>query len=123
MALQNLFTFSFRRGKKAGINHTPVKNGSLNFTTDTEEMYVDIDDKRLNISGVKFLNTEAEIRALPVIGDKIYVARDTGKIMAYDSDNGWVYLSAKNEIWEGSESDYESISNPDPSVVYFVNDD
>jgi len=87
--------FRFKRGTKDGLEHLAVENGSLNFTIDTQEFYVDIDDRRLTISGVEFYNTEAEIKALTIPGDKIYVAKNTRRILAYDKvQEDWIYLSS-----------------------------
>ena len=87
--------FRFKRGTKDGLNHLPIDNGSLNFTVDTEEFYVDIDDKRLTISSVEFYNTEADIKALTNPGDKIFVAKNTRRILAFDPiTEQWIYLSS-----------------------------
>ena len=87
--------FSFRRGKKSGLNNTAIKNGSLNFTVDTKELYVDIDDTRLEISSVEFYNTEEEITSITTPGNKLYVAKDTNRIMTY-SNGSWIYVSSSS---------------------------
>lgn len=103
--------FSFRRGTKDGLNNTPIKNGSLNFTADTEEFYVDIDDQRLTIKDVKFYDTEAEIKLLDNPGDKLYIAKDTKRIFMYDYDiSTWIciYNDSKNVFYGYCESDANS---------------
>ena len=87
--------FKFKRGNKAGLGNLGIEDGSLIFTVDTEEFYVDIDDHRLTINGVVFYNTETEIKALTNPADKIYVAKNTRRILAYDKTNSkWIYLSS-----------------------------
>ena len=103
--------FSFRRGTKDGLNNTPIKNGSLNFTADTEEFYVDIDDRRLTIKDVKFYDTEAEIKLLDNPGDKLYIAKDTKRIFMYDYDiSTWIciYNDSKNVFYGDCESAADS---------------
>lgn len=108
--------FSFRRGNHEGVINAPLKNGSLNFAMDTEELYVDIDNKRLNISGVKFFNTEEEIRSLTAIAPAVYIAYDTHKMMAYDPNiSDWFYIGgakdvvfAADVIYNNTESGLES---------------
>lgn len=103
--------FSFRRGTKDGLENTPIKNGSLNFTVDTEEFYVDIDDERLTIKDVKFYDTEAEILVLDNPGDKLYVAKDTKRIFMYDYDSSeWicVYNDSRNIYYGDCDSAADS---------------
>lgn len=92
--------FSFRRGLKVGVENAPIKNGSLNFTVDSEEMFVDVDDKRLIISSVIFKETEADIRAIEVPGDKLYIATANKTMMMYDPDDqSWVYISDNTNMY------------------------
>ena len=88
--------FSFRRGTKDGLDRAVIKNGSLNFSTDTEEMMVDIDNKRLNVSSVIHKATEAEIRAIENPGAKLYIAEDTGKLLY--NDGTWKYASGSIDV-------------------------
>ena len=108
--------FRFKRGTKDGLNHLAIDNGSLNFTVDTKEFYVDIDDRRLAITSVEFYNTEAEIKALTNIGDKMYVALDTKRILAFDKDTSeWIYL---NEFYtEMSEEDAKEGVSTEAQVI------
>ena len=97
MPSQNVLTFGFRRGTKNGLINAPVLNGSLNFTTDTEEMYVDIDDRRLTISSVEFYETEDEIKSITNPGEKLYVANNTKRILAYSAEQSeWIYVSSSS---------------------------
>ena len=84
--------FSFRRGSRSGIDHAPIKNGSFNIAVDTEEMVVDIDDTRVDISSVVYKEDEAAIRAITNPGNKLYIAEDTEKAMVY-INNEWTYVS------------------------------
>lgn len=124
MPSENLLNFGFRRGSKAGVPHTPQKNGFFIFTTDTEEMYVDIDDKRLTISGVVVCDSEEDIRDVETPGDKLYVAKNTKRIMTYNHDTSeWIYVStAGGGVFYGtcntSGSDQTKIVTIDVSQVF-----
>lgn len=77
--------FGFRRGSKENLNNTAIKNGTLNFTKDTKEMFVDIDDQRIQISSVVFNGgTEDEIKAIIDPSNKLYLASDTFKLLYFD---------------------------------------
>lgn len=72
--------FFFRRGTKAGLNNTPIKNGSFNICKDTCEMYVDIDNMRIPIKSINRNYTEEEIINGSIQSyseDIIYISTDT----------------------------------------------
>lgn len=77
--------FKFRRGYSDSFKNTPILNGSLNFLKDTRQFFVDVDDSRFEISSIIFDGgTEAEIRALPIPENKIYITSDTFKLLYFD---------------------------------------
>lgn len=84
--------FSFRRGSRSGIDRAPIKNGSFNFAMDTEEMIVEIDDKKIEISSVIFKENEAAIKAITNPGNKLYIALDTQKALVYINGE-WTYTA------------------------------
>ena len=86
--------FRFKRGTRDGVNHTPIQNGSLIVTTDTQEFFVDIDDRRIALSGVEFYATENDIKSITAPGDKLYVAFNTRRILTYNhTTSEWIYVS------------------------------
>lgn len=81
--------FGFRYGTTKAINSTSVLNGTFNIATDTGELYIDVDGSRIPMNkDINIYNTEAEIKAIvnPYSG-KLYYAKDTYKLFAYDSEN------------------------------------
>lgn len=77
--------FRLRRGYADSFKNTPILNGSLNFLKDTRQFFVDVDDSRFEISSIVFDGgTEAEIRALPIPENKIYITSDTFKLLFFD---------------------------------------
>lgn len=114
--------FKFKRGNKQGLGNLGIEDGSLIFTVDTEEFYVDIDNQRLTINGVVFYNTEADIKALTNPGDKVYVAMNTRRILTYSrTDSKWIYLSSSGTVYglcndEGS-SQIKSVTLADDFVL------
>lgn len=80
--------FGFRRGSKENLVNTAIKNGTLNFTKDTKELFVDIDDKRIQISSIIFNGgTEDQIRAIENPSNKLYLASDTFKLLYFDPNS------------------------------------
>ena len=81
MSLLNKIVPKWKRGNKANISKTPITDGNVLVTTDTEELYIDIDGKRLDISSkdkIKIL-TQAEYDALPdtkLTDNRIYFISD-----------------------------------------------
>ena len=77
--------FRFRRGYREAFDKTSLKNGTINFIKDTRELFVDVDGSRIQISSIVFNGgTEAEIRALTVPENKIYISSDTFKLLYFD---------------------------------------
>jgi hypothetical protein len=69
--------FSFRRGPKSDLNNTAMQNGSLNICTDTDELFADIDGRRIPLSGIIIYDTESEIFALTDPEPVLYYAKNT----------------------------------------------
>lgn len=134
--------FSFRRGTKVGLDNAAIKNGSLNFSTDTEEMFVDIDDRRLQFQSVVLKDNETQIRQVQYPGDKLFIARDTGK-MLINVNAEWIFVGINSPVvthdydglmtkedkirldaleWEGTQDAYDLIVEKDPTTTYFIND-
>lgn len=72
------------KGLEASLATTKIENGKLRYTTDTGKCFLDIDDKRIQITDINIDYTEAQIKTLTSgITNKIYVAKDTGAIYTY----------------------------------------
>ena len=76
--------FSFRRGPKAKYNQTAMKEGSLNICLDTDELFADIDGRRVPLSGILVYDTESEIFALTNPEPVIYYAINTNIMYHFD---------------------------------------
>ena len=86
--------FRFKRGVKRNIATLGIEDGSLIFTLDTGEFYIDIDGKRLFIDDIVFYDTETEIKNITTPADKLYIAKNTRRMLVYDRVNSkWIYLS------------------------------
>lgn len=84
--------FGFRYGTQRAIRNAPYNKGTFYVSTDTGELNVDIGGQRISTKDIYVYTTESEIRSLtnPDI-NKMYYARDTFKLMAYDATNlKWV---------------------------------
>ena len=72
------------KGLEASLKTTKIENGKLRYTTDTGKCFLDIDDKRIQITDINIDYTEAQIKTLTTgIVNKIYVASDTGAVYIY----------------------------------------
>lgn len=143
--MANQFTnidFSFRRGTKVGLDKAAIKNGSLNFSTDTEEMFVDIDNRRLQFQSVVLKDNEDEIRQVEFPGDKLFIARDTGKMLIH-SGGEWIFVGINSPVvtheydglmskedkikfdaleWIGTKQQYDALAVKDPRTSYYIMD-
>ena len=80
MSLLSFIIPKWKRGNKSNINKTPITDGNVLVTTDTEEMYVDIDGKRLHVGRNNIVQcSQAEYDALPdtkLTDNKVYFIDD-----------------------------------------------
>ena len=84
--------FGFKYGTQKAVKQSPVENGNFKIATDTGELFVDVANIRIAVKDIYVYEHEAEIRALtdPDV-NRMYYARDTYKLMAYDINNlKWV---------------------------------
>src|SRR5574344_229334 len=93
MATFSSLDYSFRRGTSKSLDSTAIENGSFNVCEDSGELYIDLDNFRIPMNSVKFGLTLAEIKALDTPGRKLYLASDTGRLLAYDSNAlSWITI-------------------------------
>lgn len=97
--------FRFRRGCLSALRNTSVLNGTLNFTNDTRELFVDMDDRRVKISDI-VLSTEPEIRSLPDPENKLYIAVDSFKLLYFDFKSLSWKVVGSNDVNHSSDADF-----------------
>ena len=68
------------RGTKAKIDATPIEDGKIRFCTDEGRLYIDYNDKRIEISDVITDKTAAQLKVLQNPLKKLYLASDTKAI-------------------------------------------
>lgn len=87
--------FKFRRGTLEGYKNTSYVEGSLNFTKDEEMLYVHKDGVKIRISDVVLdAGTEAQIRAIQLPKNKLYLASDTYRMMWFNRTTlTWEYVN------------------------------
>ena len=85
MATFSEIDFGFRYGTKNAVDFAGYKNGTLDFTTDTAEMIVNIGGQRISTKSVYIYQSEDEIRSIasPERG-KLYFATDTLNLLTFD---------------------------------------
>ena len=77
MNFSNIIKPKWRRGIKSSLDNTPITDGNILVTTDTEELYIDIDGKRVDVSRCIIKNTKTELLLTENPKNKIYFAKDT----------------------------------------------
>lgn len=82
----------FTRGNKADI--PAVSDGLVRFAVDTEEIFIDYGNSRIQITDfVKGLDTTSILDTTSPL-DKIYVASDTNQLWYYDTtESEWTNIS------------------------------
>lgn len=97
--------YRFRRGNFSALKKTAILHGSLNFTQDTRELFVDIEDKRIKISDL-VLSTEPQIVSMTEPENKLYLAIDTFKLMYFDRKTLSWKVVGSNDVTHSSDSDF-----------------
>ena len=116
-------------GLSSGLASQAVQNGTLRVTTDSQKLFVDINNARLPLCDVVMGNTEAQIKtivanqALP----KVYLASDTLNLWFFDTTvnqetslpKGWTQVGSNGTVERASKDGagnvitetYETISS------------
>lgn len=88
------------KGLQSSLATTEIEDGKLRFTYDTGKLFLDIVNpsedpsytgERIRISDIEFGYTEAQLLDILFVplGNKLYIASDTGRAMVYISGN-WI---------------------------------
>ena len=91
------------RGLSTDLAKTNIVNGTFLITTDTQKMYVDIDNVRIPLSDIVTGNTAAQIKAIASADAKakLYLASDTNDLYWYDTTNSaWAKVGNSAEFAE-----------------------
>lgn len=73
----------WRRGIKESVNETEIKDGNILVTTDTGELFVDIDGKRVQVTDIAITTKEAIENGTAPISNFCF-AEDTNEMYRYD---------------------------------------
>lgn len=93
--MPNTYNQILTRGTKANLPTTPIVDGKIRLTTDTEQLFVDFGVTRLEITDIVRGKTEDQIRSTENPLDKVYLSSDTHLLLYYDTTNStWINLSA-----------------------------
>jgi len=79
--------FGFRRGASTALYRSSIKNGTFNVCTDTGDLYIDIDNKRIAVKDIISMPLEQDILNLVNPYQRIYFALDTYNLWRYDETN------------------------------------
>ena len=67
----------------------PIKEGQFLITTDTRSIFYDLGDRRIQLTDILELNTEAERKALIAPVNKFYFIKDSGALWRYNN-GAWI---------------------------------
>ena len=76
--------FAYRRGSKENYLKSAIIDGSLNICKDTDELYADIDGRRIPLSGISIYDTAMEIFAIAEPEPVIYYAQDNNGLYHFN---------------------------------------
>lgn len=121
--MSNNFLNILTKGLFSSLKTVPVEDGKVRFTTDTNQLFVDADGERHEVSDVIRGYTESEIKSLLAPLQKLYLSTDTHKFFVCISGE-WIVVG-KNE-WIGKRAEFdEAVKNGeilDGMTVYFTDD-
>ena len=87
------FNSLLTKGNSADLAVLPVDNGKIRYTTDTNQVYIDDNNVRTEVTDVVKGYTDAEIKALAnPLTNKLYLSTDTNLIYIYKS-NTWIAIN------------------------------
>lgn len=92
------------KGFKSALEHTPIQNGKIRFATDTNQLFIDDDGVRKEITDFITDYTESAIKQLMAPLPKAYISSDTHKLFMYLTGQGWICLS--NDAANASTAQY-----------------
>lgn len=94
--MSEIISSNLTRGTQAAIDRTPVEHGKLRWSTDTQRLFMDYNNIRIEYTDIIRGLTDAQIKNLSKPADKIYVATDTHYLYyptgSFDSSNKPIYI-------------------------------
>lgn len=112
------------------MRKNPITNGSLYYTTDKQEIFLDIDNKRVNFNAVVYGNTFNELMALGSDGNENKIFWEHENNCGYMWINNTLtkvfvpYNNIVNAMKESFKVEYvtslDSITSPKDNVIYMV---
>ncbi len=97
--------FGFRRGASTALYQSSIRNGTFNLCTDTGDLYIDIDNKRIAVKDIISMPTENDILSLQNPYQRIYFALDTYNLWRYNEANTtWKQVSEHVKLADNASS-------------------
>ena len=85
------------KATRTEVDERPISNGTLNYTTDTHDLFLDVAGNRIKISDWIVVSTDAErLNLSNPIEDKLYMVEETHALWSYK--NGWWSLLSYGDI-------------------------
>ena len=85
------------KGFRSSLENLAVENGKIRVATDSKQLFLDLEDERIEITDFEKQYSEEEIQGLLAPLSKIYLSSDTHKLFIYDADNQeWIICGEAN---------------------------
>ena len=85
------------KGYYSALKNTPIEDDKIRATRDTNQLFIDFDGERREITDFIKGMTEEEIRSVLAPLPKFYFASDTKRFLIFDNDNDeWIIVAEKN---------------------------
>ena len=75
------------RGRRSTIDNVAVEDGKFRFAVDTNELFIDVKNTRIQITDIEMGYTYKDMIAIPNPLPKLYLTTDTNRFYSYDKIN------------------------------------
>lgn len=100
--------FGFRKGNQSDLSGAELLDGHFYVCKDSREFGVDLDGTRIPLGDIIKDFTEAEIKAIGVPENKLYLSSDTSKLFYFNRKKlEWVEIGGRSTIAESAINDID----------------
>lgn len=110
------------KGLESSLDSTPIEDGKLRFTTDTRNLYMDLESSRVKISDIIDTYTEAQIFDILAPLAKVYLSSDTHRAYVSAGDE-WIDLgSCDIKVVTSTDTDYPLLVYGEEQLPVYLED-
>jgi hypothetical protein len=75
----------FLLGTKENIKNQSIVNGQILFSSNTSNIYYDINGIRREVSGILYVDSDSDLMRIAYPEEKLYISRDSKRVFAYNA--------------------------------------